>query len=422
MEKTAPENRRPAAPGAGLGALLAAALLAALPGCPNPPGQDPSADIAYTAAANGSAGAASSTALIFSFSADIAGLDAADISAGKSGDSGSAAKGALTGSGRSWALAITVAAAGSLTVSINRAGIEGGEKQVTVHKEDPALEGAVRIAGTAKAGETLAADTANLGGGGTIGYQWQRGDSADGSFADIPGARDGNYTLAAADQGKYVRVTVSRAGHSGAISSAPSGPVAASELPLLTGAVSLSGTAKAGETLAADASALGGSGEIAYRWERSDSAAGGFADIAGAAGSAYTLAAADLGKYIRVTVRREGRSGAVSSAPVNVPPPQLPPQELSISIGFNYGDITIAGSDGANVIYKASSDPKSIKLSVSGYSDVQWRVDGNPGPAGTGASIVLNASDYSVKAHSLAFAGKKDGKLYSQSIPFTVKR
>jgi uncharacterized repeat protein (TIGR02543 family) len=187
-------------------------------------------------------------------------------------------------------------------------------------------------------------------------------------------------------------------------------------LPALTGTVSIEGTAKVGEVLTANTGSLGGTGAISYQWGRGDTAAGSFVNINGATSSSYTLAAADLGKHVRVTASRAGNSGTASSnatAKVSM--------DINITIGFNYGDISIAGDDGTNTIYKGSAAPASLTLSAEGYNDAQWHVDGSDSPAGTGNSITLEASAYSAKAHSITFTGKRDGKLYSQIIPFTVR-
>jgi uncharacterized repeat protein (TIGR02543 family) len=189
-------------------------------------------------------------------------------------------------------------------------------------------------------------------------------------------------------------------------------------LPTLTGTVSVTGTAQVGETLTANTDSLDGSGTISYQWQRGDSASGSFADISSAVGSTYTLVAEDQGKYVRVEVSRAGNTGTITSNdPVNVPSPV----SKSISIGFNYGAITITGDDKSNIIYKTSADPASITLSATeDYTDVNWYVDGESSPV-EGASITLDASAYSAKTHSVTFTGKKDGRLYSQVIPFTVR-
>jgi hypothetical protein len=70
-------------------------------------------------------------------------------------------------------------------------------------------------------GLELTANTGSLGGSGTISYEWRRADSAAGTFAGIVGATASTYRLVAADLGKVIRVTVSRADNSGEASSGP---------------------------------------------------------------------------------------------------------------------------------------------------------------------------------------------------------
>ncbi|MDR1094995.1 MAG: hypothetical protein LBL31_01255 [Spirochaetaceae bacterium] len=89
------------------------------------------------------------------------------------------------------------------------------------------LNGAVSIGAGAEVGTPLAADTFGLEGTGDLTYQWQRGDTEDGPFANITGANGASYTPVAADAGKYIRVVVSRAGYIGTKTSAAAGPVAA---------------------------------------------------------------------------------------------------------------------------------------------------------------------------------------------------
>ncbi|MDR3342767.1 MAG: hypothetical protein LBT14_08285, partial [Treponema sp.] len=94
-----------------------------------------------------------------------------------------------------------------------------------------------------------------------------------------------------------------------------------------------------------------------------------------------------------------------------------------ITADFNYGDITINGSDGSNVIYKdAARSPNSVTLSVGAdYTAVKWYIDGAADPTETGNAITLNTANYSAKAHSITFTGTRGGVLYAQVLPFTVK-
>lgn len=79
----------------------------------------------------------------------------------------------------------------------------------------------------------------------------------------------------------------------------------------LSGTVSITGTAKFGETLTANTTSLNygseGSGTLSYQWYRGDTA------ISGATSSTYTLVAADVGQTIKVQVKNSNNSGSVTS-------------------------------------------------------------------------------------------------------------
>ncbi|MCL2380205.1 MAG: hypothetical protein FWC64_01265 [Treponema sp.] len=57
--------------------------------------------------------------------------------------------------------------------------------------------------------QTLTANTSELGGSGTISFQWQRQPAAGGTWANI--GTGSTYTLQADDLGFTIRVVVSRA-------------------------------------------------------------------------------------------------------------------------------------------------------------------------------------------------------------------
>jgi hypothetical protein len=118
---------------------------------------------------------------------------------------------------------------------------------------------------------------------------------------------------------------------------------------------------------------------------------------------------------IKVTTTDGSRT---ASATVTVPTPG----DLGISIGFNFGAISITGSDGVNVISKGAdgSKPISLILSAAGYTGVQWYVDGVLKTGATGNSITLAAAAYDIRNHSVTFTGVKGIIPYSQLIPFKV--
>ena len=81
------------------------------------------------------------------------------------------------------------------------------------------LSGSVNIMGIAQVGETLSANTYNLGGTGEITYQWIRGEST------YIGTNSNTYIIVAGDLGYSIKVTVSRNGYNGSITSQPTAVV-----------------------------------------------------------------------------------------------------------------------------------------------------------------------------------------------------
>ena len=166
--------------------------------------------------------------------------------------------------------------------------------------------GAPSISGTARVGETLSASTSDISDdngleNAAFAYQWIRGD------ADIDGAAGSSYTLVDADYGERIRVRASFTDNDGyeesrtsggteQVTARPSEPATNTEA---TGAPSISGTARVGETLTAssgdiaDANGLDNA-SFSYQWLRNG------AEIGGATGSSYTLVEADQGKTIKV--------------------------------------------------------------------------------------------------------------------------
>ena len=154
--------------------------------------------------------------------------------------------GGTTGTSISGDGILTVAAnetAATLTVKATSAidAAKSGTSAVTVAPSQ--LTGLVSVTGTVRAGYLLTANTDNLAGTGTISYQWVRGDSAGVAGTNIPGATFATYTMATTDVGKYIKVTVTRSGNTGSVTSSAVGPVQAapSNTIAVEGAVTVSG-------------------------------------------------------------------------------------------------------------------------------------------------------------------------------------
>ena len=174
--------------------------------------------------------------------------------------------------------------------------------------------GAPTITGNARVGETLTANTSGIHDddgldNATFSYQWTRSD------AEITGATGSSYTLVEADEGKIIKVTVTftdAQGNSETLTSDPTGEVEARPNTLATGAPTIDGIARVGETLTADTSGIADddgltNAAFAYQWLRGD------AEIAGAAGETYTLVEADVGRTVKVTVSFTDEAGHAES-------------------------------------------------------------------------------------------------------------
>ena len=197
----------------------------------------------------------------------------------------------------------TIRSATNLNATLAHAGLDHDPNHKVDWQANRPATGLPTITGTAQVGETLAADTSSISDAdgltnATFTYQWLADD------ADISGATSSSYTLAAADEGKAVKVRVSftdDASHDETLTSAATAAVAPRPNSPASGLPTITGTAQVGETLAADTSGISDADGLTnatftYQWLADD------ADLSGATSSSYTLAAADEGKAVKVRV------------------------------------------------------------------------------------------------------------------------
>ncbi len=86
---------------------------------------------------------------------------------------------------------------------------------------------------------------------------------------------------------------------------------AADTAPTNTSLPTITGTAQQGHTLTVQSGSWSGTNPIvlSYQWRRCDTNGAGCADIAGAIGQTYTLAAADIGATLRISVTATNSQG-----------------------------------------------------------------------------------------------------------------
>ena len=190
--------------------------------------------------------------------------------------------------------------------------------------------GAPTISGTVQVGERLTAGKSDIADAdgltkATFTYQWLADDTA------IMGATDSTYTLAAADQGKAIKVEVSftdDAGNDETLTSAATDAVDARPNSPATGAPTISGTVQVGQTLTADTSGIADTDGLdnvsfSYQWLSSRDTA-----ISGATGLTHTLVSTDLGKTLKVRVSFTddgGNEETLTTAPTAAVSAALPP-------------------------------------------------------------------------------------------------
>jgi hypothetical protein len=202
-----------------------------------------------------------------------------------------------------------------IKVQAGRAGYDGSVSSdaagpVTL----PRLTGSAQINGAPNIDEELTVNIDNLGGAGAVSYQWLISEGWEGPYDKIEGGTGPAYKIIEDDGGYNIKVEVRREGFYGGVESEPVGPVEP-PLPPLEGSAGIIGSPEAGIMLSADTRNIQGlGGELSFQWGISGGAAGPFTDIPNATGETYTPVEADEGKYIMVTIRREGYSGGLSAA------------------------------------------------------------------------------------------------------------
>ena len=215
--------------------------------------------------------------------------------------------------------------------------------------------GAPTINGTAQVGETLTADTSGIADADGLGnvqyeYQWLADDS------DISGATNATYTLAAADEGKAISVSISftdDAGNEETLTSAATDAVsaaAAANSPA-TGAPTITGTAQVGQTLTADTSGIADANGLSnvqyeYQWLADD------ADIAGATGFTYTLTDSEESKAITVRVsftddadNEETLTSAATDVVAGTQPTEPPDKPTGLDATATHDSVTLTWDD-----------------------------------------------------------------------------
>jgi hypothetical protein len=190
----------------------------------------------------------------------------------------------------------------------------------------PTISVAPAVTGTATVGQTLTSDSGTwLHQGGTVAtyaYQWQRDVAGNSSYSNISSATSTTYVLVDADDACHVRCVVTATNTGGAGSGANSNAAGLVVEPVPTNSVApvASGTAQVGVVVSTTTGTwTHQSGTVhtySYAWQDSADGVTGWANIASATGSSYTVAVGELGLYLRcnVTATNTGGNSAAATA------------------------------------------------------------------------------------------------------------
>lgn len=191
------------------------------------------------------------------------------------------------------------------------------------------------ITGTAAVGQTLSATTGSWSGDTpmSFGFQWERCDSSGGNCTDISGAATSTYTVASADVGYTLRVSVtaSNSAGSGKAPSAATGVIANPQTtgpPVNTSPPFVTGSVSVGSILTVQVGSWTGAQPIgfSYQWERCDTNGGNCRSIGGAVSTTYRVSTADQGSRLVVLVFASNSAGSkqVVATAGNVPGSSAP--------------------------------------------------------------------------------------------------
>ena len=174
-------------------------------------------------------------------------------------------------------------------------------------------------AGAPTVGQTVHATTGSWANSPTsYGYQWQHStNGTTWTTASGSGATTSSYTVAPTDVGSYLRVTVTAANTGGSASASSSATGAVLPAPPAGGVPTITGTAQVGRVLTASPGSWTNSPtSYSYQWQTSANGSSGWSSASGsgATTSSYTVAAADLSDYLRVTVTATNAGGSASAS------------------------------------------------------------------------------------------------------------
>jgi hypothetical protein len=299
---------------------------------------------------------------------------------------------------------------------------------------------------TGSGGVTPLSVTAEVTDGGALSFQWYKNSSAntDGAAAvdaTSADATSSTYTPSVSSAGTtYYYVVVTNTNSNATASTTASvtssivsiivtdSPVTNAAMPDISASALADATYAKGAGSVTDLSVTASStddGLLTYQWYvNTTNSTAGSSLVPSETAAAFTPPVSTAGEfyyYVIVTNTKEGVNGQPTAAWTSSLAHITVTESLTITITVQYGEVVIAGS-GENVISKtgAGGKPTQINLSVSGYTEPAWYVDGGETPAASDNEFSVVATSYNAGPHRITFKGKINGDLVTRTISFTV--
>ena len=219
------------------------------------------------------------------------------------------------------------------------------DRTAAITADPPRNETTPEVIGTARVGETLAVDQGSWSGTDplTFSYQWQRCDAAGEHCAPVAGQTERMYALTGADAGSTIRVVVTASGPGGVVARAtdatatvePASADPVPDPPVNEVAPTITGTARAGNTLQVERGHWTGTDPISYtyQWQRCDGDGTNCGNVDGATSLEYALTDADVGHTLRIVAR--GTNTAGTSSVISTPTAVVGPAGTTSGGGGN---------------------------------------------------------------------------------------
>ena len=244
-------------------------------------------------------------------------------------------------------------------------------------------------------------------------YIWQRSTDGGVTWTYIDGSTAASYTLTTADEGASIRAMVTATNGYGQAQAASSvvGPVASAP-PVNTVAPFMSGTTQRTYTVSVSQGSWNGvANAFSYQWQRSADGKSWTA-INGQTASAYMLAQADEGEYVRALVTASNPDGAVS-VPSNVTSAVVSPYPAANTVAP-----TVIGVAERTYTLTATLGTWTGPGLAFGY---QWQHDAGFGwqniSGASASTYAVQASDESAYVRVVVSATNIDGVVQQASAP-----